>query len=71
MSWDGATGLRGDNAIYYCDKIKADFAESTDSYEFVTSSGMTGLKKCSYIVVVAPTKGAPGFKLTHADWTSF
>ena len=71
LSWDGATGHRTSDAGNFCDKIRNDFTAATDKYDFRTTAGLIGTKKCSYIVKTAVDIGAPGFKLKRADWTSF
>ena len=82
LSWDGATGNRGTDATNYCDVIRKDFTatqtlDPTDNvmkpttYDFKTTAGLVGTKKCSYIITTAEDIGAPGFRLKRADWTAF
>ena len=63
LSWDGATGERTTEATNYCDVIRKDFTGSAATYDFRSTSGLSGLKKCSYIITTAANIGAPAFKL--------
>lgn len=64
------TGTRATAPNNYCD-VQVKTATDSTKQTFLTTQGFTGKTKCTYIFIVAATKGAPAFKLTQADFTMF
>lgn len=69
-SWDG-TGTRAAAPSNYCDVQVKTISQKGAGVSFVTTQGLAGTTKCTYIIKVAATMGAPSFIISKLDYWKF
>jgi len=65
------TGTRTAAPANYCDVQITALDATTTNKDLVTTQGLNGLTKCTYIIKVAADKGAPAFTIKNLDYWKF